>query len=350
MAVLAFLAANAGILGSVDYGTYSRGYTALSYSDTSQFEWGYTLLEKYTISWNLDYDQFRMVIFTISFLALFLAIKKLTSNVADFVWLFAIFPYINEANQVRNFAMIAFGILALSFYATNQKLLLPAVFIVVSASFHSLGYLFILIILFSKIVSKISMRFLMISSGVGLLASMFLLLFSSSTGFIGTLIAKVFILLGRSDGSNSSEIYNAYGAGAGSSTKIILSFLIIFILMIIYFLVMNNAFSNLINQQANILVIAVFITSLIGILLLPASVQNQRILRNGITLLLVLHSFLSALRRTNPSVVDKKTSALGDILIIIIMLISVNTFDGGYFSDNSMIQPTIGYLLQLKGQ
>lgn len=347
MAVLSYLAANAGELGSVDYATYSRGYTALSYSSTSQFEWGYTLLEKYTILCNLDYDQFRGVIFAVSFLALFLAIKVFTGNVSEFVWLFAIFPFINEANQVRNFAMIAFGILALSLYATTQKLLLPSILIIISASFHSLGYLFVLIILFSKVVPKMTSRALMISGGIGLTASLFLSLFSSYTGFIGTLIAKIFILIGRSDGSNSNEIYNAYGSGSGSSTKVFLLFLIIFALIIIYCLVMNNKFSDVHNQKVDILIIAAFIVSFIGILSLPASIQNQRVLRNSITLLLILHSILNSLRINNQFKNDQKTIFFANVLIVIIMVISVNSFDGGYFSDNSVIQPTIGYLLEL---
>lgn len=347
MGWLTILAANAGTLGSVDYGTYSRGYTALSYSDTSQFEWGYTLLEKWTISLGMDYDQFRLVIFSISFLMLFLAIKNITNNIANFVWLFAIFPFINEANQVRNFAMMSFGILALSYYMVRHKLLIPMLLIIVSASFHSLGYLFILIIAFNKLIPTLSMRSLSVFGVSGFFLSLFLLLFNGLNGLIGKIIAKIFVVIGRSDGSNATTIFNAYGSGTASSTKTMLSFIFIFILMIIYLVIVNKEFSIEKGSKISFLIEAVFLIGLIGIVVLPASIQNQRILRNAITILLIVHSYLNSVKISKRTSLNKNGYIFRTVIILLILVVSVNTFDGGYFSDTSLIQPTIKYLLQI---
>lgn len=129
---------------NADYLTYQWLYDArISYGEP-----GYRLVTKIGSTLGLNYNWFRLVIVACTILLLKSGINKLTPYSAEFMALYFIYPFFLDLIQLRNFIMMAFVVYAAHFLLKKdyKDIFLAVVFILVGASFQSLGLLFLLVI------------------------------------------------------------------------------------------------------------------------------------------------------------------------------------------------------------
>ncbi|WP_203662650.1 EpsG family protein [Lacticaseibacillus sp. 53-4] len=148
--VLGYLAAFTSPMHNLDYQTYQAQYviTAGQPAGAWKFERGYSYLSVLFYKLGLSYQTFRTFLCLMAIIVLYMGVRRFTTNTPLFVGIYGATVFLLDATQLRNFIMLSFVILAISFLQEkNVKNYLIATFIILlSAQFHSLGYLFLLVV------------------------------------------------------------------------------------------------------------------------------------------------------------------------------------------------------------
>lgn len=302
---------------TVDYLAYESEYNNKYLGFVSRFEWLYQDISSWAVKHSLTYSQFRVCLITVTFIILFIAVRRLTKNDKFFWLLFALFPFFPETVQVRSFAMIALVLLAISFLKANkiQSYIVSAVLIFLGTGFHTSGYIFFLVLpiqfFFAKrwSVSLLRRIFLLF-----LVSSMFVS-FMSTTGLTKNIMNLVQSVSGND--AVAENVNNIYSAGASIS-----SVLLVFSFTLFFLLVMRIFGNSKIALDENIRVIFSFLTvTCVGMPLVMISSQYDRILREGIIGLIILLSIVF---------VNKKILNKYFLPIILLYFIVTYIFMGGY--------------------
>lgn len=130
-----------------DYFSYNYFYQNLVLQK-GVFEGGYSFLSSTAVALGLSYSSFRLILFIIGFLILTIGISRYTKNLAVFFALYAIYPFMDDIVQVRNFLMMSCLIMASTYLFKDNKTnwVLYTFWILLGSSFHSSGYVYLLVI------------------------------------------------------------------------------------------------------------------------------------------------------------------------------------------------------------
>lgn len=129
---------------NADYQTYKWLYDAkISYGEP-----GYRIVTWLGSTLGISYDWFRLILVSVGILVLHAGIRHLTDHSAEFMALYFIYPFFLDLIQIRNFIMMTLVVYASHFLLkkTYYNVLLALLFILIGASFQSLGLLFILVV------------------------------------------------------------------------------------------------------------------------------------------------------------------------------------------------------------
>lgn len=315
--ILIYLGGNPDPLTTIDYSAYEAEYNNRYLGYVSRFEWLYQSCANLAVKYNLTYAQFRMILIAFTFLILFIAVRRLTSNDKFFWLMFALSPFFSETVQVRSFTMMALVLLAVSFLENNniKGYLISSILIYLGTGFHTSGYIFFLILpihfLFSK---RWSIDNLKKSFWAFLVISFIVAIFSRSSILSGLTTVIQSISDNEEVANNVTTIY--FNGVSISSLFFILCFLSFFLLVIR--IVRNSQIS--LDKNIRVLFSYIFI-SFIGMPLVMISSQYSRILREGIIGMLIVLSIIF---------IDKKILKKYIFPIVIVHLIVTYVFMGGY--------------------
>lgn len=290
---LAWLGGAANPVTTTDYDNYEANYNMMfSLTYNSRFEWAYLSLAKAASLSGLSYAQFRLILVSVIFIVLFLAIRRFTNNLSFFVATFSIFPFFNEVTQVRSFAMYTLVLLAAGFLVKINKknVLISVALIFLSTGFHSSGYFyFIFLVIRLLIYKKIKLGKILIF--LSLFASLILMITSSTS--IGVSLAQ---LVGRLTG-NSAATENILLNFVGTSARRLYILKVITIYGMAYGLsqkmakyLLTGQFSlkkTSIASKAEVLMSLIYM-GMLGLPLLVMSDQYQRFPRFGLEAVVII--------------------------------------------------------------
>lgn len=163
----------------------------------SGFEPGYVLFMNIVRSTGISYWTFRWIIAVIGFLFFCLGLSKFRVNVASFVFLYALIPFLEDTIQLRNFLMASISFYAISFLIDKsvKNVLIATVLIVVASSFQTLG-LFGLVIIFVRVFDS-KKGFRMAFFAITCLLTILFAVPSIRSGLVNGLVMPFVNLLGR---------------------------------------------------------------------------------------------------------------------------------------------------------
>lgn len=285
---LAWLAGSASSTTTTDYSTYATNYLTAA-SGSIYFEKWYTNFGLLFHHLGFDYPQFRLFFCVLSFVILYVGVRRFTKNTALFVGLYGITIFFNDATQVRNLMMISIAILGLSFLKDINKknVLISTLLILISAEFQSLGYVFlvvmILCILLRLKLKKIYKRGLIFFPSITMLLVLFFKVVGVTT--VTSFIAKVVGLVGARS-SLVSKITGQYVNGT-SMGKV---FMITLASLMGFFLMSKLFEDSLVAEKVSNKMQVIYIVVIFSLLCLPTllmAVDYSRIQRNAFVFILI---------------------------------------------------------------
>lgn len=130
-----------------DYLNYSYLYDGINVDYAG---YGYQLLMSVGHTINLNYDQFRLFVCSISLILMWIGFQRMLSALSYKVYLFYfIYPFFIDVIQLRNFIVMSLLIFATSFFKKNNIFseLLFILFILVGAAIQTLSLIYLLAVL-----------------------------------------------------------------------------------------------------------------------------------------------------------------------------------------------------------
>lgn len=278
LAGFAFLAGAASPVTTTDYPTYEYWFDH-SFSGGYYFEKGYSRLAELFRDHGYQYSQFRLFFAFLIAIILFIGVARFTKNVAFFVFIYGITIFFNDATQIRNFMMIALVIMAMSFLTiiNVKNVVIALTLVLLSGQFHSLGYLFLMVLVIRLIPDKYLKRTLGISVAFTTLLALFVGLFGvdrvlSSVTKIVTLVAKRSNLV--------DKLSSQYSNGSPFSDVMLLAISTAAAVMILYYILSINDIDRITRNKIK----SLYSGALVSLLALPTlflSVDYSRIQRNA---------------------------------------------------------------------
>ncbi len=202
---MAYLGGAASAFTTLDYANYATYYQLTAAGVDVRLEWLYTLLSRRAVIVGLDYAQFRLILFGVTFAILFVAVIRLTELPVLFAACFMLFPFFDEVTQVRSFVAYSIALLATSFLSrlSLKRILVFEALIVLAIGFHSSAGVFVLLPLLQYAVQKTSpAHAARVVDIVMIVFALFLLVFSK-INFLVNLIAKLLLFVSSESTSNS---------------------------------------------------------------------------------------------------------------------------------------------------
>lgn len=255
-----------------DYDLYMDDYNY----QKGTFEFGYNVLVKLGNYFHLDYDDFRLVVSLIAFLVLCWAISRFTNNIAMVAFLYSISLITIETIQVRNCLMMSLVVLGYSFLIEEnpRNYVLSFFIILISCSLHTLGIIFILPMLFSKVNGRFLKTFSKIIIPFSLIFIILGYAFKNQIITISKYLLNIFSF--RSDVSDN--LSNVYNNSADKIFVLIALFIAVFQFLIVIYLSNQN-----INEKFNRIMklsIQISILGLLSVILMTVSEDYCRLLRD----------------------------------------------------------------------
>lgn len=259
---------------TLDYSVYESQY----YANSDYFERFYNLLVHLSNSVGLNYVEFRLSISIIAVIIFLLAIVRLTNNVSIAIMGYFISSYLVDIVQIRQFLMLGFILLGLSFLKLDS--VVGSIFgyasMFVGTQFHSLGWIFFLFSPLVFVSLKKQREWLPIISGIILfIIALFYVLPKS---LLLKLTATVLNLLSSRENivDNVNTVYSN-----GSGIKV---WFLLFVISMVALLIGCFSKNIVMNEKnAQVLMYSIYIL-LISILLTFMSVDYVRLSRSGVVL------------------------------------------------------------------
>lgn len=291
--VLGFLAGTMTPGYSFDTNVYSAEYSLPI--ESGRFEKGYMFLTNFAYNHGLDYSEFRLISMIFFFFLFFLVLNLYTKQLNLFVVLFSIFPFVNEATQVRNFMMIIIVLFALKFLTLENRNILSLFasisLIALSATFQTTGWMFLSIIIFSLFPKKFMVKCLDIIVPSLLIISLFMFLLKNNS-----ITQKILLfVISHSGRTNATDILTS---NTGSSTG--LQFYSLFIVYILSYSIIRYIYSRIVkdidikSMESKVYILLLMVSlGAVGIFMLIGSYNFERIVRNAITPTLIAISIFA---------------------------------------------------------
>lgn len=281
-----YLAFLAGIVTSPhSFDTYAYQLTYSWTPASHRYEPGYIYWSYAFYKLGIPYVVFRLTYYISAMLVMWWAVKRFGGNLLTYFSIFAIYPFLVEITQVRNFGMIAVVALAFSFIKETSKWqwLLGFVILIIAFNFQAAGLLYLLVpfifMLDSKLLQKIVERgywiLLILATGIH---------YFIPVTIANRLVLAAFNIVGR----KQSDAFAHFGAG--SSFSVAIGYFIFLGIMIYVWKYFINRTPDLLTYRRYKILYSVLVISVIDILLITSAIDFERYIRDGFTLSLIAFS------------------------------------------------------------
>lgn len=132
-----------------DINVYKMGYENISYGS---FEPGYILLERIFIFLNFEYEAFRMFLSLVGILLIHNTVKSLIKNQSAFYLLYAVYPFMLDVVQMRNFISMAILIYAIPYLLSENQIgpLKYVVLVLIAGSIQIIAIVYLPLVVFVR--------------------------------------------------------------------------------------------------------------------------------------------------------------------------------------------------------
>lgn len=340
---MAYLGGAASPITTTDYASYKYYYDLLVNGQPgNRMEWLYTYFSELAIAHNFDYALFRLWLVCITFLILFIAVLRLTSNPDLFTALFLIFPLFNEITQIRSFVAYTLVLVGISFLniLNFKRIIVYEFFVFLAIGFHSSAAIFSIIPVIVLLIKKIGLRKVSRISLIITVLFSLILLITSKINIVVNLLANFLTIIG---GASVSITFLNLMNNSSNRKFFFLMVLLSYILFtkFIIFLGENVGKSD---SDLSLKILPVFSLLFIGEMLIPLlliSDQLQRFQRFGIEGGMVIFSMI-ILNFGNKKIVSRKY-----ILIVFLFTIFNMFLYYGLFNYDNEFSQSIPYLSHL---
>ena len=330
-----------GNTASADYEIYKREYNLIGncFNDSS-FEIGYKILCKMGNILDLNYNTFLIIYFSIGIVLIISTVVKFTNNFAFVTCLYAIYPFLYDVVQVRNFMAMSIIIYSIRYLIGDKKndIYKYVLGVVIAMTFHSISIIYILFIFIKKIDNKRKLF-----KNVIVYSVIFLLLKPLIIKLLIILFPKKAVLYYMSEGTRLDLI-------TGYVIYVILNFLLVkYSYDKVNLLKYNdNYLSNKDRYDKYIkfsdLALKINIILIGSIILVMININFLRIHRN----ILVLNYILYSIPIAENKYMNKKDIMLNKIIVVyfVICISCVFLFNSKYF--NAVVYPIFTQNIILK--
>ncbi|WIE01243.1 EpsG family protein [Latilactobacillus curvatus] len=340
LSILAYLGGTADPMTTTDYTMYSMQYTNAAHGNF-YFERGYSELGLFLYNHGLDYAKARIVFFILSTIILYIGVSRFTKNIALFSALYGITVFFNDATQVRNYMTISLVILGLSFLINNtiKNNIIAICLIILSAQFQSIGYFFLIVVIFVWLGNRLPEELVKKSVYIFLLLTILLIIFVKFSGVaaVVSLLTKMASLVGGR-ANLVSKISGQYANGASFNQILLDSVATIF--GVVTANVILNTQSNVSDRFVKVKILYMgVISSLIALPMLFLAIDYSRIQRNSFLFVLIIISIYF----------EKRRNITKNGIAIFVMTISTCILYAGthYLIWGEQFQKSIPFLMKL---
>ncbi|MFD1393848.1 EpsG family protein [Lacticaseibacillus jixianensis] len=343
MLMLWYLAAFSSPVHNLDYGTYQYQYTIMPIEPPSawHFEKGYSYLGILFSKMGFSYQTYRSFLCLVAIIALYIGVRRFTQNVSLFAGIYGATVFLLDATQLRNFVMISIVVLAISFLqeVTPKNVIVSVLLILISAQFHSLGYLFLLAVILRMLPFSFLYKYAMgfVGFSIGLILLINIVGVRNILKLAGTILAVV-----SSRGNLASKVSHQYGDGSvliryvAVAVSTLAAFLLIWLL---YKVVAMSATPVLQNQFQ--LLYSVILMAVITLPTLSLADDYSRIPRSIFLFVIIA---VAAYYEHSTEIQLTKMRSLVTVLVIIVC--AMNGFSHLYMWGTAF-RGSLLYLLQL---
>lgn len=303
----------------------------------NRFEIGFKYLNLLGGMFGLDYQTFRIISFLIFFLIFLLALQRFNTNTSKFVATYSIIPFFNDVTQVRNFFMMTLVLLAYSMLNKKDTLhyVSAVLLILMGASIHSTGYLFLIGLVFLKLEVDQLKKILLLSIPIEVIFFVALKIINPTF-----LIKAVEIVMSKS----GRDTVDTLAITSGINFLQFIQYLVLVLLMI-WVVYLKSNFTNSLQSKKSLLVL--FLVQLLTFPLIIFSVGSfSRLVRAGFVTFLILNASKKESKINNDY---SNKIQIDQILFFGVYILGMITFDGGIIG-NSQFAQYIPYILHFKGQ
>lgn len=341
LAVFAYIAGTPSPEHTYDYEVYSIFYYATHTGGTFNFERGYSEFALFCLNHGLSYEHFRLLFASLAMVVLYMGISRFTKNLSLFVFIYGITVFFYDAVQIRNLMMISLVILGMSFLINlnSKNVIIAIAIIILSAQFHTIGYIFLLIVIVRLLPEKIVTRSIYIVIFITIILMILVQVAGVST--ITGLVSKSLGLFMGTRANLESKVLGQYNYGSPFLKLLLVSVsaIMTFFLENLYIRHMNsNQFSN--KQQV------LLSGSIVSIICLPTlflALDYSRIQRNAF-LFVIIGSALFFEEKKEIRNNRKIEFSLIDVFLTVTCLICIVT---QIYVWGVNFQQTIPYLIKL---
>lgn len=303
----------------------------------NRFEFGFKYLNLLGGIFGLDYQSFRIISFLIFFLIFLLAVQRLSTNISKFVATYSIIPFFSDVTQVRNFFMMTLVLLAYSMLNKKDTLhyVSSVLLILMGASIHSTGYLFLIgLVLFKLDIHQLK-KVLLLAIPIEVVFLVVLKIINPNF-----LIKSVEIVMSKS----GRDTVDTVAISSGINFLQFVQYLVLVLLMI-WVIYLKSGVSSFLQSKKSLLVL--FIVELLTFPLIIFSVGSfSRLVRAGFVTLLIFNASKKESKINNDY---SSKIQIDQILFIGVYILGMFTFDGGIIGGSQFAQ-YIPYILHFKGQ
>lgn len=214
MMILGLFAAITSPTHNADYTAYMNDYNISPHVSSSSFhfEKGYTYFARFFYHVGFTYQQFRFIFALLCVVIMYFGVKRFTNNVTLFSFIYGVTLFVIDSVQIRNFMMVSLVVFGSSMLIDNSKrnIVIATIVILISGQFHSLGYLFLFVVL----LRMFSFKFLLKNMYVFMGLSVFIMISINIIGIPTITKAVAFVISMLSNRSNIvSKIASQYNYG-----------------------------------------------------------------------------------------------------------------------------------------
>ena len=159
------------IIASLDTNNPDYNPYKIVYNGSLDYDVGFTAIQDFFIAKGVEYQTFRTIVFSFSYLCVFIFLLRININPSFSVALYSIYPFFYDAIQMRN--LLAFSVI-LPFIPSLKKkskkgIILFIVAVLIATSIHKISFVYILLLLVALKNGKLKRRLLIVIFSLSLL-------------------------------------------------------------------------------------------------------------------------------------------------------------------------------------
>lgn len=233
----------------------------------------------------LPYIVFRTAYYGAAMAILWWAVKRFNGNMLTYFSIFAVYPFLVEITQVRNFGMIVLVALALSFLQDKNKKswVIACVLLILSFNLQASGLIY-LAMPFLILVNGATMQKLVERGYLVMLVLTTIIHYFIPVDLANRLVSMGFRIAGRA----KTDAFHHFGSGASFSVAI--GYFIFLGVLILVWKYLLSWQPGLLERREYRVLYAPMLIAVVSVLLIASSIDFERYIRDGFTLSLIAFS------------------------------------------------------------